>query len=211
MFSSDRNGHYDLYIKNSDGSGGEESLLVSDLNKIASGWSSDGRYIIYSLQTGRPEADLWVLPMFGDRKPWAFSDGRLDESVGSFSPDGRWIVYQSNETGQHEIFVRPFQGTEGKIQVSVNGGFIGRWAHSGKEIFYVSPDGKLMAASIVPAGSSVIVGKASQLFDPQAGAGGFFYDATRDDQRFLFRVREDQQDMPPMTLVINWDEELRKK
>ena len=108
VFDSNRKGPRNLYIKPSSGAGSEELLVESPQDKLGVDWSADGRFIVYysiDPQTGR---DLWVLPLEGDRKPWMFLKTNFDERWGQFSPDGRWVAYQSNESGRQEIYVRPF-------------------------------------------------------------------------------------------------------
>ena len=93
-------------------------------------------------------SDLWVLPLFGDRKPFPFVATSVNKGNGQFSPDGRWVAYQSNESGRYEVYVQPFPGPGGKWQVSTDGGIAPRWRRDSKELFYIAPNGKLMAVPI---------------------------------------------------------------
>jgi Tol biopolymer transport system component len=136
LFASDRNKSWDLFQRASSGARSEELLLES----VGSGsdWSLDGRFIAYDAGDPQTGWDIWILPMnpdpqgaSGDRKPFLFLQTEFDESRPAFSPDGRWIAYQSNESGRWEIYIRPFPGPGGKWQVSTNGG---SWAHWRGEI-----------------------------------------------------------------------------
>src|SRR5262249_31236128 len=112
----------DIFQKTSSGSGSPEFVLESDTFKTPQEWAPDGRYLLYrnlDLKTGR---DLWVLPLFGDRKPIPFLVTNYEERDGQFSPDGHWIAYASNESGRFEIYIQPFPGPGGKWQVSTGGG-----------------------------------------------------------------------------------------
>jgi serine/threonine protein kinase len=211
VFSSNRKGHYDLYRKNSNGTGTEELLIESTLDKYATSWSSDGQYICYST-TGDPKTkwDLWILPLSGDRKPRPFLQTEFSEWVGSFSPDGRWIAYQSDESGRYEIYVRPFQGSEGKWQVSTGGGEGPAWSRNGHELFFTSADRRLMAVDVKAAGSTFEAGTPHALFELDARGQGDWRDVTADGQRFLMSVTPGATSVP-LTLVANWDNELRKK
>jgi Tol biopolymer transport system component len=101
---SNRKAHRDLYLKASNGAGGEQLLLETPQDKSAYSWSGDGRFFLYGSQDPKSGYDLWVLPLLGDRKPFAFVNASFDERQGSFFPDGRWIAYASNESGRFETF-----------------------------------------------------------------------------------------------------------
>ena len=113
VFSSNRQGEFDLYEKRADGVGSEQLLLKSDADKQAEDWSPDGRFLLYSAQAPIPGGSLWLLPYAGDRKPVAFQKTEWAEGAGAFSPDGRWVAYTSAETDRNEIYVRAFPVTEG--------------------------------------------------------------------------------------------------
>src|SRR5262249_43742996 len=146
-FASNRNGHLDLYEKPADGSSEERILLKSDGDKVPTGWSADGLYLLYTNVDPKTQADLWVLPMSdpSDRKPIPFLRTPFREAIGRFSPDGRFIAYQSDESGLLEIYVRPFSPDKGadsasgaKWMVSKGGGVQPHWQADGKQLFYLS-------------------------------------------------------------------------
>ncbi|PYS08147.1 MAG: hypothetical protein DMG17_29475, partial [Acidobacteria bacterium] len=173
VFHSNRKGIYNLYWKLSSGAGADELLLESDQDKAPVDWSSDGRFLLFRSNSPQTGFDLWVLPIFGDKKPFPFLKTPFVERDGQFSPDGKWITYESNESGRFEIYVQPFPGPGGKFQISASGGAQPRWNKNGKEIFYVSLDSTMMAAPVKlsPDGQSLETGTPAALF-PVRIAGG---------------------------------------
>ena len=148
----------------------------------------------------------------GDKKPFPFLKTPFDERDGQFSPDGKWIAYQSNESGRFEIVVQPFPGPGGKFQISTNGGAQPRWNKNGKEIFYVSLDSKMMAAPVKlsPDGQSLETGTPVALF-PVRIAGGPVpgpykqqYAVSPDGQQFLVNLAADEGTTSPITIIYNW-------
>jgi Tol biopolymer transport system component len=142
------------------------------------------------------------------RKPFTFVSTSFDERSGQFSPDGRWISYVSNESGQYEVYVRSFPDTGGQWQISTAGGAQPRWAPNGKEVFYIAPDGGLMAVSIAVAGNAIQPGTPVLLFPTRIWNTTDFvrmqYDVAPDG-RFLINVATDQQSSSPITLLLNWN------
>src|SRR5439155_11831324 len=144
VFRSNRKGAYNLYSKLSSGGGADELLLESAQSKPQNkpiDWSADGRFLLFRSEDPQTGNDLWVLPLSGDKKPFPFLNTPFEEGEGQFSPDGKWIAYQSNESGRFEIHDQPFPGPGGKFQISSNGGAQPRWNKNGKEVFYVPLDG----------------------------------------------------------------------
>ena len=201
-FQSNRKGTSDFYEKASSGAAGEELIVESPENKILSDWSRDGRFLI-----GMIDIDLWVWPLDGDRTPRVFLNTKFDERGPHFSPDGRWVSYHSNESGRYEVYVRPFPGPGGQWQISTAGGSTARWGHDGKELYYVSLDGNLMAVPINTQGTTLEPGKPMELFRirSELGAGvvrGQY--AVAPDGRFLVNVATGDATSFPITLVLNW-------
>ena len=210
VFSSNRKGHIDLYQKSASGVGSDELLLESDLEKHPMSWSPDGRFLLYSTVDPKTKVDLWVLPLGGDRKPFPFLQTEFNEFDGQFSPDGRWIAYTSDESGRNEIYVAPFPGPGGKQQISASGGRQPRWRGDGKEIFYLAPDNKLMAAEVNGPGASLVIGAVRPLFEAHPYESGYVYDATADGQRFLVNSVVEQKASAPITMVLNWTADLKR-
>ena len=211
VFNSNRKGHLDLYQKASSGAGTEEVLLEDNLDKYPTSWSPDGRFILYRHQCPQTRAQLFVLPLSGDRKPVPFLNTKFDESFGQFSPDGRWVAYRSNESGRNEVYVAPFPGPGGKWQISTAGGDRPRWRRDGSEIFYLAPDNKLMAAAVNGKGASFEVGAVKPLFEARFVTGGRYqYAVSADGQRFLINTTPEQAASAPITVVLNWTAGLKK-
>ena len=217
VFESDRKGTRNLYVKSSSGAGGEELLLESPQGKIMTDWSADGRFILYftPLNTDR---DVWVLPMEGDRKPWVFLKTNFNERWAHFSPDGRWVAYMSDESGRDEIYLRPFgepaaagataNRAGGQWQVSTAGGIFPRWRPDGKELYYIGPDGQVMAAPVTATGTTLEPGTPVALFETRIYGGGADnnqgrnYDVARDGRFLINTVLEGAAS--PITLLQNW-------
>ena len=203
----------DFFIR-SLGAGGTEAetpLLKASATQAPNDWSPDGRFLLYISINPKTSSDLWVLPMSGERKPTVFVNSRFTERNGQFSPDGRLVAYQSDESGRFEIYVRPFQAAGPQLFVSADGGVAPRWRVDGKELYYVAPDGTLMAVQVAMSGTSVEPGKPTSLFRPRILFGGsspvgiqWQYDVSRDG-RFLVNVEADDTDQEPLRLIVNWN------
>ena len=210
VYGSRRKGHLDLYQKSSSGVGTEELLLEDKLDKSPSSWSPDGRFILYESFGGSTGGDVFVLPLFGERKPYPFVQTQFNDIPVQFSPDGRWVAYNSNESGKYEVYVVPFPEISGKWQISTSGGTYPRWSHNGAEIFYVAPDNKLMAAAVNGKGANFETGVVKPLFEVQAARATFSYDVSADGQRFLINTAPDHTESAPITVVLNWAAGLKK-
>jgi dipeptidyl aminopeptidase/acylaminoacyl peptidase len=218
VFSYNRNGSADLYRKAADGSGAEELLYADNLSKSATSWSPDGKFLLFgSFDPRNPANHIWVLPMMpeqsgGAPKPFPFSRTSFNEMNGQFSPDGRWVAYQSNESGRYEIYAAPFPGPGGKRQISIGGGVYPRWRHDGKEIFYVGADLRLMAAPVNVLVGALDLGAVRPLFGPMANYAvvGYPYDVSLDGQQILAVSAPEKKAGEPLTLVQNWTAGLKK-
>jgi len=150
--------------------------------------------------------------MVGDKKPYPFLKTPFDERDGQFSPDGKWIAYESNESGRFEIYVQPFPGPGGKFQISASGGVQPRWNKNAKEIFYVSLDSKMMAAPVKlsPDGQLLETGTPAALFPVRIAGGPLLgtakqqYAVSSDGQRFLVNLAVDEGAASPITVIYNW-------
>jgi len=201
---------HQFFWKPSSGAGGDEQLIATiPGDKGLNDWSADGKYILYAAQDPKNAYDLWVLPLDGDRKPRLFLSTSFTEQQGRFSKDGRWIAYQSNESGQFEIYVRPFPGPGGQWQISTAGGITPRWRRDGRELYFISPDGQLMAASVSSAGTTFASEAPVALFRTrilEGGSPGDFrgqYDVAPDG-RFLINTIADES-VAPIRLLLNWN------
>ncbi len=209
VYSSRENFSFNLYIQAADGSTPKRLLLENDNDLIASHWSSDGKYIVYDFRSPNRNEDLWILPMTGEKEPFPFLQADFDEQQGSFSPDGRWIVYQSDESGINEVYVRPFPGPGGKWQISTNGGAAPRWSGDGKEVYY-NVWNRTMSVGVTLGAKSIEIGTTTELLFFNLGAAVPFVEVSGDGQRFIGLNLENTNEAP-LSLVINWPEELKKK
>jgi serine/threonine protein kinase/Tol biopolymer transport system component len=213
IFSSDREGPYDLYQKASSGATEETELFPSSSDKIVTDWSADGRLILYENLDPKTKYDLWVLPFFGDRKPRLFLRTQSNEQQAEFSPDGKWVAYTSDQSGKSEVYVQSFPASGGKSHVSTDGGADPRWRRDGKELFYLSPERKLMAVP-VKGETAFEPGVPKVLFQTRVPAltvyDRNFYDVTKDGQRFLINTLMDETVSSSITLVLNWTARLKR-
>ena len=213
LFGSNPKGHLDLYRKPADGVGAEDLLLSTPQTKNALDWSSDGRFILYRVASPETGYDLWAMPLQGDRKPFPVVQSRFTDRDGQFSPDGKWIAFQSDESGHFEVYVQPFPGPGGKVQVSFGGGAQVRWPRN-NELFYVAFDNRLMSVPITSKpDKSLDFGTPVPLFTTNIGGAvqstlGHQYSVSSDGQRFLMNNLTEAA--PPMTVVLNWNPNSRR-
>jgi len=222
VFASTRRGGGDLFVKPASGSANEQPLLVDDRQKAPLDWSADGHALLFSVQDPKDGSDLWALPLTGERKPFPVVQSSFDDIEGQFSPDARWLAYASNESGRYEVYVRPFPGQGGKWQVSTAGGTQPRWRSDGKELFYVSPDSRMMAAPIHLASDAKAadVGAPAELFPTRlptgtsiavTGVNARTQYAVARDGRFLMFTTIDDAVTSPITIELNWAAALARK
>ena len=221
-FGSNRSGVFDLYRKNVSGAGGDERLLATPEDKLPTDWSADGRFLLYRSVDPKTSFDIWALSMT-DGKPFPIVKTEYEERDAQFSPDGRWIAYQSNESGLFEIWLRPFPlpGTavkdDERLQVSVGGGTQVRWARDTSEIFYTALDGRLMGlrVRVEPDGRAVSRGPTVEIAGagaPRILGGGTAlpsYMVSPDGKRFLMTVAPQPLNDRPISVRLNWSPQAR--
>ena len=213
IFNSTRKGHYDLYRKPANGAGAEELIYADDADKVPTSWSHDGKFLLYFTGGGR-RFEMWVLPLTperpgGELKAILFHQAQFNEGDAQFSPDDRWVAYNSDESGRNEIYVSPFSRRAEKHQISLNGGSGARWRQDGKGIFYAAYGGQLMEADVRISGESVEVGTVRPVFTRVPGTGGYPYDVSADGQRVLAAMPLAKA-VQPITLVENWAAALKR-
>ena len=175
--------------------------------------SPDGRFLAYvkGIGGGLSNSDLRILPLQEGEEPYDLAATEFNEWGAQFSPDGRWIAYQTDESGRPEIYVTSFPEVGRKWQVSPEGGTQPRWRADGRELYYLTPTAKLMVAAVDPSGAGFQVGEITELFDtPRLPSGVFDYDVTADGERFLMNTVGDSA-FEPITLVVNWTAELEDR
>jgi eukaryotic-like serine/threonine-protein kinase len=209
-YTSDRNGHSHLYRKLADGSGAEEVLLTDEQEVIADDWSHDGKYLIYSRGPSRGNGEIWALPLGGEGKPYMVVPHvtNLLFSNGHLSPNDRWLVYASNESGANEVYVAAFRGGQGKWQVSGNGGAESQWSKDGRELYYMDPTFSLFAVPVSEVGGALRFGTAQTLVKNWS-APQVFFDIAPDGKRILLD-RVSQQVSQSVTVISNFAAELKK-
>ncbi|HSE31170.1 MAG TPA: protein kinase [Pyrinomonadaceae bacterium] len=211
-FVSTREGSTRLYQKRANGSGAEETLGTSEQAKASPDWSHDGKFLLYGQMNPGTIWDLFVLPLSGDRKPQPVVQTNFVEIHGRFSPDGRWIAYSSNESGQFQVYVQSFPPSGSKWPISIDGGAQPRWRGDGRELYYFTPDRKLMGVEVNGGSDKFQVGEPKPLFELRVrGAGidvGFpgsgYYTVTRDGKRFLVASSAEVPEKQEITVILNW-------
>ena len=210
IYTSNERLYFSLYQKNSDGSGSAENFF--DFDSPQQGpwdWSRDGKYLLV-----RKERELWYLTL-SDRHPHPLLQSQWLIRNAQFSPDGKFVAYASSETGRWEVYVSPFPSFSSRWQVSRgDGGEEPRWRRDGKELFYLAPDGRLMAAD-VKTGVGFEAGLPAPLFQthprqPLSAMDFFTYDVTADGQKFLVNSKVDTSNTAPLSVVLNWASETEK-
>jgi Tol biopolymer transport system component len=213
LISSNRTLDFRLYAKNADGSGSDEQIVKSGGSGLgtqfnALDWSLDRKYVLVRRANGLAYfawSERVLKPLV--EASWVMRGGR-------FSPDGRWVAYASNETGKMEVYVCPFPAGNGKWQVSTAGGQEPRWRQDGKEMFYLSPDGTMMAAPVT-LGGGFEAGSPVALFQTHrrqsiSSQDIFSYDVSSDGQRFLIATKVDEGNPAPLSVLLNWASEMEK-
>ncbi len=216
-FHSSRTGSPGVYIKPVSMARPEERL--SDSVQVPTDWSQTAPFLLYfvaDFNGGSPNgaSDIWVLPLTGDRRPWAFLKTQAAERWATFSPNGRWVAYMSNQSGRDEIYVRPMWDGSGvqstlQRQASKGGGVFPTWRNDGKEIYYLAPDGQMMAVPMTERGTEPGPGTPVALFHTDIVGGGQDralgrqYDVSRDG-RFLINTVVDKMNTTPITVIQNW-------
>lgn len=220
LWASNRRAAYDLYLKAANGTG-EDRLWIKMGTPTGWGadWSQDGRFILYEKPGEKTGEDLWVAPQKAaagaSAEPYPYLNSNFDEAEGRFSPDGKWVVYLSNETGRYEVYVQSFPLSGAKFQISNGGAGQPEWSKHGDEIFYIGANGMLTAVAVK------LPRTASEAFQPGAPHELFrvgaltvppqrIYAVSNDGRRFLVSGDTNNEKSPPMTVVLNWQAGLRQ-
>jgi Tol biopolymer transport system component/predicted Ser/Thr protein kinase len=207
-----------LIFKGADQSEGDRHALATRAVSLPTDWSRDGRFILYTEIAPGTGADIWILPMkpegtpAGGAKPAPYLHTPFYESQGRFSPESnpRWVAYASDESGRMEIYIDTFPERRHKTPISTGGGQYPEWGPGGRELYYVSPDFKLMAVSLKLETQSAEPSAPHELFTlPAVDTGYSPYQAASDGQRFLVRATP-QQAAEPLTVIVNWPVLLKK-
>ncbi len=211
-FSSNRNGPWNLYMTTVSASGDAERLTTSPYIQVLGSWFPDGRTLIYTEEHPETGDDLWLLPLDGDRVPEPFLRTPFNERNAHVSPDGRFVAYESNESGRYEVYIRAFEDSESKIQVSTAGGIEPRWRPDGTEIFY-RWQSRFMAVDVSLRDGALVLGRPVTLFEDDSIISGSHgksaYDVSSDG--FIAIDTTESEPLPTeLELVLNWGEELKR-
>jgi Tol biopolymer transport system component len=200
---------FNIFRISSDGAGGEERVTESPNRQTVTDWSHDGRFILYQEAAPQTGYDLWSLAVTREgllgpgAQPRPYIRAPFDQMQARFSPDDRWIAYQSDESGTPEIYMQTFPEPHEKIRISTGGGRLPQWGAGGRELFYSSRDGKLMSVALKLGANSAEAALPRELFAMPAGiAGSGSYEATPDGQRFL--INDMLESTEPLNVIVNW-------
>jgi Tol biopolymer transport system component len=221
--SQEKGGPPNLWWIRADGAGNAQRLAESKYFQSARSWSPDGKVLAFRQFNPDTNYDIMTLSIEGDEKsgwkpgePKPFVNSTFIEGEPAFSSDGRWLAYESNESGSYEVYVRPFPGPSGKWQISTGGGFYPKWSRNGKELFYRTADSKIMVVTYTTSGDSFRADK-SQLWSPgqftERGLGNYNFDLHPDGKRFavLKAGTEQTPAVNKVSFIFNFFDELRRK
>jgi Tol biopolymer transport system component len=206
----------DLYIQPSNGASDEELLAHSENDKYPDGWSPDGRMLVVETLGPAKKMEIWVLSM-ADRKLSPMIQSAANNGEAALSPNGRWLAYASDETGRPEVYVRSFPVPNEKYRISPVGGEQPMWRRDSQELYYLSLQGRLMAASVNP-GTRFSAGAPAELFevpglDPSrdlANSPRNYYVPAGNGAKFLVIAYHEVRSSAPIVLVTNWSADLGK-
>jgi Tol biopolymer transport system component len=201
-------GSTDIFQTLSSGAGRAEALLKSENRELPTDWSRDGQSLLFERVGMGSKSEVWILPLVGERKPAPVLQAPFNESQAVFSPDGRWIAYVSDESGRQEVYVQTSPASAAKWRISPDGGSQPQWRRDGREIFYLTADGRLMAAGVSP-GVGFEAASPTPLFRTEAMNQDVVgtesqYAVTSDGRRFLVSSPVEGQRGDPLTVVLDW-------
>jgi len=199
-----------LHRIDADGSGTPEPFAAGDVSLRAASFSADGRLLALGARGPNLNDDIWVIDSARDGEPRPFLDSRFAERFPDFSPDGRWLAYASDESGRWEVFVRPYPGPGGRVQVSSEGGLEPRWSGDGRKLFYRTSS-TMMEVPVQRDGDLLSFGRPQPLFEDsymrpsKISPDVHSYDVAPDGSRFLMIQRNDQGVAnPDLRVVVGW-------
>src|ERR1700674_596296 len=205
-------GVVEIRSKAADSSGAKNELIAEPHNYHYPAWSPDGKSLTYLWGSGEKMVSLWMLPLVGDAKPVAIVQPPSPQSnihAYRVSPDGHWLAYGSDESGQQEIYLTSFPEGKGKWKVSSGGGAYPAWTGNGKELFYIDLGSDFYVCSVSPKGSEIEVGTPQHLFHASTPGIGVTFDVSFDGKRLLVNHAEEEA-QAPLQLITNWTAELKK-
>ena len=192
----------------------QPELLIAGEGFNPGSWTPDGKALLYTAMRGKRQN--WVLPALGagvDNKPSLFTRTAFNETYPVLSPDGKWVAYESDESGKYEVYVEPFPGPGGKTQISTQGGYGAVWARNGRELFYIEPSTWQLMAVDIATGPQFRAGSQKALFKVTAtSVDDILFDVTPDPKRFLVgRVEQEGNTGSTFVIITNWFDDLRRR
>ena len=203
----------DLFLKRIDGSGAGEVLYGDKRRKVPSDWTRDGKYIVFNVVNPKTVWDIEAYSVL-DHKTFPVVASADSDMQGHVSPDGKWIAYSTIGAGRHEVYVQRFPTSSERWQISGGGGGMPAWSRDGRQLFYVTPDGKMMAASVHPSGDQFVADAPRVLFTTGmrqlSGVTRNQYDVMPDGKFLVNVVSAEDRRIVPITIVQNWTEKLKR-
>jgi Tol biopolymer transport system component len=198
-------GRFNIFRKSIAGSGADELFFDSDQDKFPNQVTPDGTSLVFHTRGDpRTRTDLWLLPLSGKGEPTSILRTEFGEQNAAVSPDGRYIAYESDESGRIEIYVSPFPVASRKWQVSPSGGERPAWRRDGREIVYLAPDNRLTATEVALSPTDFQAGATTPLFPIQPQRPGNLFNMTPDGRRFIVNMSVVEQNSLPLTLLLPW-------
>ncbi|HKJ81763.1 MAG TPA: protein kinase [Ignavibacteriaceae bacterium] len=210
VYSSSPDSVYNIYEKDIDGEREPKLLFKNNFFKAPLDWSSDGKYILAAVDALSTGYDLWIIPMFSDKKPFPYLHTKFNEGLGCFSPDGKWIAYVSDETGSPEVYIQSFPEPGKRYVVSTKGGSYPKWRKDGKELFYISSNDSLTAVEIKLKDHPEIGGTKS-LFKIRNITYPNMYTVLNDGQKFLINSFNTHSTFNSIQVIANWKSLIAEK
>jgi len=209
-YTSSRSGKYAVYVKPVNGMGVEKKVWEASLVGSSGDWTLDSKTLIVKDRTASGDTRLLVVPADGQGEPATLLEV---QGASIFSPrlsaDGRWIAYEADPSGKSEVYVSAFPKAAGSLQISLAGGLIPTWRRDGRELYYIAPDGDLMAADLKEADGSLQVVARRVLIARMLTSGNDDYDAFPDGKKFLRNTTASEDTAAPLSLVSNWPVEIK--
>ncbi|HEX7425076.1 MAG TPA: hypothetical protein VF311_14490, partial [Terriglobales bacterium] len=213
LFTSNRKGLDHIYRKAADNSGPEEVVLEGNGGEVPFSISRDGRYLAYEYNdpSGKTKTDIWVLPLFGDRKPFPIVMTEFNDILPAISPDGKWLAYASNPSGHYETYITAFPGGGAKSQVSTNTGIAPQWRSDSQELYFMTQDNHVMAVDASSNGAAIQLGTPRPVLQANMIGPGNGPFNTVDGKKFLVNATGTTTDASdPFTFITNWTGLLKK-
>jgi Tol biopolymer transport system component len=214
-YFSNADGSYDIVVSPSSAGTKVESLLKSAQAKYPTDWSHDGKFLLFGVLTEASRSDVWAMSV-ADRHAGPVLDTIYSEGYAALSPDGRWLAFQTDETGRNQVYVQPFdgitRGTKRRYDISAEaGGGLPRWRADGQELFYMTNSGRMMSVNVHPEGDEFKSDPPQPLFQTRPIPNTWnLYDAAPDGQRFLLNLPLEWPSASPITVMTNWTEKVKE-